>query len=34
MAHPDQLSRVLRHNESYVFFGRRAGPRWEASESR
>jgi len=26
MAHPDQLSRVLRHNESYVFFGRRAGP--------
>ena len=25
-AHPDQLSRVLHHNPSYVFFARRAGP--------
>ena len=26
VAHPDQLSRVLHHNPSYVFFARRAGP--------
>ena len=26
MANPDQLARVLHHNPSYVFFGRRAGP--------
>ena len=26
MANPDQLTRVLHHNPSYVFFGRRAGP--------
>jgi membrane-bound lytic murein transglycosylase A len=26
MAHPHQLSRVLNHNQSYVFFGRRTGP--------
>jgi membrane-bound lytic murein transglycosylase A len=26
MANPDQLSRVLNHNPSYVFFGRRDGP--------
>jgi membrane-bound lytic murein transglycosylase A len=25
-ANPDQLTRVLNHNPSYVFFGRRAGP--------
>ena len=25
-ANPDQLSRVLNHNQSYVFFGRRSGP--------
>lgn len=25
-AHPDQMRRVLHHNPSYVFFGRRAGP--------
>jgi membrane-bound lytic murein transglycosylase A len=26
MANPDQLTRVLHHNPSYVFFGQRAGP--------
>lgn len=26
IANPDQLTRVLHHNESYVFFGQRAGP--------
>jgi peptidoglycan lytic transglycosylase A len=26
MANPDQLTRVLHHNPSYVFFGRRVGP--------
>jgi membrane-bound lytic murein transglycosylase A len=26
IANPDQLSRVLNHNQSYVFFGRRTGP--------
>jgi peptidoglycan lytic transglycosylase A len=25
-ANPDQLDRVLNHNQSYVFFGRRSGP--------
>src|SRR5712691_9293899 len=25
-ANPDQLTRVLNHNQSYVFFGRRSGP--------
>lgn len=26
MANPDHMTRVLHHNQSYVFFGRRAGP--------